>query len=60
MSSGKAAMSASAWGNAPGNQFIPDGQALKARLQFRQCEIALSALMFSHFRNPGALPQALT
>ena len=33
--SGKAAMSASAWGNAPGNQFIPDGQALKARLNLR-------------------------
>ena len=56
MGSGKAAMSASAWGNAPGNQFIPDGQALNARLSSGSVN-ALSVLMFSDFHNPGALPQ---
>jgi hypothetical protein len=56
MRSGKAAMSASAWGNALGNQFIPDGQALKARLSSGRVERAFSAGVL-HFHNPGALPQ---
>jgi len=55
--SGKAAMSASAWGNAPGNQFIPDGQALKARLSSGSVKRAFSAGVL-HSHNPGALPQA--
>ena len=55
--SGKAAMSASAWGNAPGNQFIPDGQALKARLSLGSVKRAFSAGVL-HSHNPGALPQA--
>jgi hypothetical protein len=59
MGSGKAAMSASAWGNAPGNQFIPDGQALKARLSSGIVKRTFSAGVL-HSDNPGALPQALT
>jgi len=30
----KVAMSAPAWGNAPGNEVVPDGEALKARLTY--------------------------
>jgi hypothetical protein len=56
MGSGKAAMSASAWGNAPGKQFIPDGQALKARLSSGSVKRAFSSGVL-HSHNPGALPQ---
>jgi hypothetical protein len=59
MRSGKAAMSTSAWGNAPGNEFIPDGQALKARLSSASVKRAFSAGVL-HSQNPGALPQAWT
>jgi len=58
MGSGKAAMSASAWGNAWGNQFIPDGQALKARLSSGSVKRAFSAGPL-HSHNPGALPPGL-
>jgi len=55
---GKAAISASAWGNAPGNQFIPHGQARKARLRSGSVKRIFSAgLLLSY--DPGALPQAL-
>ncbi len=30
----KGAMSAPAWGNAPGNELVPNGEALKARLTY--------------------------
>jgi hypothetical protein len=43
-------------GNAPANQFIPDGQALKARLSSGSVKRAFSAGVFD-FRNPGALRQ---
>ncbi len=59
MGGGKAAVSASAWGNAPGNQFIPHGQALTARLSSGSVKRAFSAGVL-HSHNPRALPQALT
>jgi hypothetical protein len=56
MGSGKAAMSASAWGNAPGNQFIPDGQALKARLSSGNVKRAFSAGLLHSHKPRGAPP----
>jgi hypothetical protein len=45
-------------GNAPGNQFIPHGQARKARLRSGSVKRIFSAgLLLSY--DPGALPQAL-